>query len=551
MTRTWQRSALEKFTTHSRPDFLVTATPGAGKTRFALAAARELLDAGMIDRVVVVCPTTHLRGQWKKSAHDHFRIELDPTFENGKQIVAADYHGPVVTYGAVASEPQLYRKLTSDRRTLVVLDEVHHAGESRSWGAALRTAFEPAVRRLLLSGTPFRSDNNAIPFVTYVPNEDGVMRSHADYSYDYGRALNEGVVRPIQFNALDGYVRWIDASATIQGAIQDEDVDLAKKALRHALNPDGAWIKSVLRQAVTDLDRVRADVPDAGGLVVAPDQDSARAYAKLIEGMTGEPAGVAVSDDPNASTTIDRFTDATSKWLVAVNMVSEGVDIPRLAVGVYASTYMTRLFFRQVVGRFIRTRNDSDELCASLFVPSIKILLAHAAEIEVERDHALSEAIEKAEREQETARDLMLDISVSELLDTTEAVHRSTILAGQTFDDAELARALEYARQAGMSNAVPASQVAHLLRLAGLHRDQVRVEVPAQAVQAAPAVADEKAALRKQLARRVAQAARAFDEPHKHIHGQLNKFCGDTVPTATVAGLRKRIEMVDDWLRGQ
>ena len=35
-------------------------------------------------------------------------------------------------------------------------------------------------------------------------------------------------------------------------------------------------------------------------------------------------------------------------------MVSEGVDIPRLRVGVYATTARTELFFRQVIGRFIR-----------------------------------------------------------------------------------------------------------------------------------------------------------------------------------------------------
>ena len=66
------------------------------------------------------------------------------------------------------------------RRTLVILDEIHHAGDSRSWGDGVKAAFEPAVRRLMLTGTPFRSDDNPIPFVTYERGGDGLLRSRSD-----------------------------------------------------------------------------------------------------------------------------------------------------------------------------------------------------------------------------------------------------------------------------------------------------------------------------------------------------------------------------------
>ena len=72
-------------------------------------------------------------------------------------------------------------------------------------------------------------------------------------------------------------------------------------------------------------------------------------------------------------------------------MVSEGVDVPRLAVGVYATTTSTQLFFAQAIGRFVRARKRGET--ASIFVPSVPVLLAHASEMEVERDHVLGRRI--------------------------------------------------------------------------------------------------------------------------------------------------------------
>ena len=143
--------------------------------------ARKLIDA-----VTVVAPTEHLKHQWADAA-SRVGISLDPTFRNAQGAVSSDYTGVAVTYAQVAAHPVLHRRRTENRRTLVVLDEVHHGGDALSWGEAVREAFEPAARRLALTGTPFRSDTSAIPFVTYAAGRDGVRRSAADYSYGYGR----------------------------------------------------------------------------------------------------------------------------------------------------------------------------------------------------------------------------------------------------------------------------------------------------------------------------------------------------------------------------
>src|SRR3712207_1346267 len=163
--------------------------------------------------------------------------------------------------------------------------------------------------------------------------------------------------------------------------------DMTAQAWRTALDPNGEWIPSVLAAADRRLTEVRRTVPDAGAMIIATDQTDARAYAGHLARLTGESPTVVLSDEDGASDKIDAFSAGTSRWLVAVRMVSEGVDVPRLAVGVYATSTATPLFFAQAVGRFVRARRRGET--ASVFLPSVPQLLELAGTLEAERDHAL------------------------------------------------------------------------------------------------------------------------------------------------------------------
>src|SRR5262249_30254557 len=158
--------------------FLAVATPGAGKTAFALRIAGELLGDGTVERVTVVVPTEHLKTQWALAA-TALGIALDPKFSNSVGQTSSEYHGLVVTYAEVASRPTRHRVRTENYRTLVIFDEIPHGGDAKSWGEAIREAFDDAARRLALTGTPFRSDDSPIPFVTYERDGEGAVRSQA------------------------------------------------------------------------------------------------------------------------------------------------------------------------------------------------------------------------------------------------------------------------------------------------------------------------------------------------------------------------------------
>ncbi|QTJ70060.1 DEAD/DEAH box helicase [Rhodococcus sp. ZPP] len=558
--RAWQRRALAKYLSTGPRDFLAVATPGAGKTTFALRVASELLRDRTVDQVTVVAPTEHLKHQWAESATRN-GIALDSYFSNSTGQTSSDYQGVVVTYAQVASHPFKHRVRTESRRTLVILDEIHHGGDAKSWGDAIREAFGDATRRLALTGTPFRSDDSAIPFVTYEPDREGLLRSKADHSYGYSDALADGVVRPVVFLAYSGEARWRNNAGEEFSARLGEPLSAEQtaRAWRTALDPAGDWIPAVLHAADTRLGQLRAGgMPDAGGLVIATDQTVARAYAQTLTAVTGEEPVVVLSDDPTASKRIAEFGASTQKWMVAVRMVSEGVDVPRLAVGVYATSASTPLYFAQAIGRFVRSRRKGET--ASVFLPSVPVLLDLASQLEAQRDHVLG----KPHREKEGFDDDLLadankqkdELGEDEKAFTSigaDAELDQVIYDGSSFGTATFSGSDEEADYLGLPGLLDAEQMRALLR----QRQQEQISKPEAAPVVAPpvpqvaervAAAGQLAQLRRELNSLVAMHHHRTGKPHGTIHGELRRVCGGP-PTAiaTVEQLTDRIATLRQW----
>ena len=301
--------------------------PAASRIPFCPAAAVHFLRENRGSRLIIVAPTQHLKVQWAEAAA-RLGLHVDPDWSPREGSLPRDMHGIVTTYQQVASSAAALRVLASD--SFVIFDEIHHAGDDKAWGSSVIEAFEVAAQRLALSGTPFRSDTSAIPFVRYHIDE-----AVPDYEYGYGEALaDRRVVRPVFFPRINGFMEWIAPDGETWSATFGDELDRerANQRLRTALSLEGDWIGSVLHQAHDQLMKLRKVHPDAGGLVIAMDQAHAQGIASLLRARYGVKAVVAVSDDPLASEKIARFSETDDPWIVAVRMVSEGVDIPRLRV---------------------------------------------------------------------------------------------------------------------------------------------------------------------------------------------------------------------------
>jgi superfamily II DNA or RNA helicase len=548
--RGWQRRALVRYLTAQPRDFLAVATPGSGKTAFALRIAGELLAEGVVERVTVVVPTEHLKVQWAQAAAG-VGMALDPKFSNSSAQNSDEYHGVVVTYAQVASHPGRHRVRTENRKTLVVFDEIHHGGDAKSWGEAIREAFGDASRRLALTGTPFRSDDSAIPFVTYERGPDGLERSQADHTYGYSEALADGVVRPVVFLAYSGESRWRDSAGEEHAARLGEPLtaEHTARAWRTALNPAGEWMPAVIAAADTRLQQKRQHVPDAGGMIIASDQTAARAYADLLTTITGEAPTVVLSDDKGSSDRITAFSQGTSRWLVAVRMVSEGVDVPRLAVGVYATSASTPLFFAQVIGRFVRSRRPGET--ASVFLPSVPTLLQLASELEAQRNHVLG----KPHRESDGLDDELLADAAKQKDESSDmdngfemlgadAELDQVIFDGSSFGTATPAGSDEEADFLGIPGLLDATQMRDLLR----RRQEEQLDKRTAAGGTLPVVSTTHGQLRdlrKELNALVTLAHHRTGKPHGWIHNELRRICGGpVVAAANSEQIAARIEAV-------
>lgn len=552
--RPWQRRALEAFHSHPRPDFLAVATPGAGKTTFALTAAAQALHERRARGLVVVAPTQHLKAQWSDSAA-RFGLHLDPAWSPRYAELPPDLHGIVTTYAQLATAAEPVRAIADGG--FVILDEIHHAGDDRAWGEGVQRAAGTAALRLSLSGTPFRSDTTAIPFVDYHLEE-----ARSDFDYGYGDALVEGsVVRPVFFPRIGGLMEWIDhAGDSVVASFDDElDRQRANQRLRTALSLEGDWLPKVLVEANDQLTDIRRTQPDAGGLVIAIDQDHARGIAELLRQRCGVKATVAVSDDPSASERISTFAAGSDPWIVAVRMVSEGVDIPRLRVGVFATNTTTELFFRQAVGRLVRWFGTDEDQAAYFHIPDDLRLRRWAEGITEQRRHSLKrrrDADDGDESEFDRPDDARaLDDGPEEQMSLFAAV---SAIADDTATVVAPNRVVGVADGHDWSARVGASDLSLEIRLdpPPLPNGQVPAARAGFAHGSAGGGGDGgltrtqlRTRLRDRNATAVRELVRAKGLDHRQINAELNRLSGiRKVTEATVEDLQRRLDHANKWL---
>jgi superfamily II DNA/RNA helicase len=275
---------------------------------------------------------------------------------------------------------------------------------------------------------------------------------------------------------------------------------------------------------------------------------------------------VILSDDSKASNKIEEFSAGDKRWMVAVRMVSEGVDVPRLSVGVYATSTSTPLFFAQAVGRFVRARKRGET--ASVFLPSVPQLMALANSMEMERDHALDRPekedvdglfnpedslMDEANREEKASDSLTK--GKFEALDSQASFDRVLFDGGEFGTGGEVGSEDEL-DFLGIPGLLDAEQVGTLLRQRQHEQlNRKNRKAPAAAAQApAPAVPDHRLLmdLRNELAKNVAAWSARTGTPHGVVHTKLRTVCGGPpVAQANEEQLQSRLRKLQDWFVGR
>lgn len=385
--RQWQLEAKQAWE-RRKPDspFMLVAVPAGGKTFASLKLAQAWMLGGADRRIIVVVPTANLQEQWRDEAAD-LGVQLQTKEFGSASTFKHGFQGGAVTYSFVGLNSFVLRRICYSAPTMVIFDEVHHCGDEATWGDAVREAFLPSKEKLLLSGTPFRTDKTRIPFVNY--DSDGFCI--ADFTFDYKRALREGVIRYLAFEYSKGsYNGWRDGKEVSYDVHSEIAKDEGSQRLRHLLNPSGQYVADVIQEAHKRLMQVRETTPDAAALAACIDQGHAVEIADVIYKTTGCRPALIVSDGDKANSTVNEFRNSSREWVVAVRQVAEGTDIKRLQVLCYFTNCVTDLFFRQLVGRIQRRRND-DDIEGYVFLPSDPRLIECAENIEKLQMQAIEE----------------------------------------------------------------------------------------------------------------------------------------------------------------
>lgn len=385
--RAWQRDCVANAMNHycTKKHFLCLATPGAGKTTMAAELASRLIQHGSIDFVLCFAPSRAVVNSLEKT----FSHRLNQRFDGRVGAIGGAY-----TYQGMRSLDDNFWSLLESHRVLVVFDEIHHCsgnelGGSNAWGQEIMIRIQhKAAFTLALTGTPWRSDNKPIVLAEYSDSEGKIQ---TDYIYGLKEAIKDDVCRKPGIILIDN--ERLKLSNSEEGTEYEGISDLLYRSnirYQHLLYNDSA-LRFCLSLGCERLNEVRLSTPNAGGLVVASSISHAMKIAHILNIEFRKSVSVVSYQHKNSGELIEVFRHGTQEWIVSVGMISEGTDIPRLQVCCHLSRITTELYFRQVLGRVLRTTN-ADKNNAWLYTFAEPMLVDYAERVaeEIPDEHVIS-----------------------------------------------------------------------------------------------------------------------------------------------------------------
>ena len=412
--RNWQReaieAALEKFEA-SYSHFLCLATPGAGKTVMASALANILIKTGKVDLVLCFSPSTVV-------AND-FKVELEAI--TGRRFCGGlGASGSSLTYQSMRYLDTQFWTLLETFNVFVILDEIHHcAGDdtqnANAWGEQVLMNIQGKARyTMALTGTPWRSDAIPIALANYVSKDNRLL---VDYRYDLTQAIKDGVCRSPHITLFDN-----ELINVVENKNKRSFTSIAEFLFKSGLSyfeiiTHNEIIREILKHGIIQLNKERRISPDAGGLIVAASVSHA-GQIQLLLAELGESSEVVTYQEDDPESLIRQFKKSCQKWIISIGMISEGTNIPRLRVCCYLSLVTTELYFKQVLGRILRTQYSPVET-GYLLVPAHPRLLEYSNRIAEEVPHyAVIKPL--GESESDDLFDSSLEMSRQTLVENTE-----------------------------------------------------------------------------------------------------------------------------------
>lgn len=408
--RKWQIECQEQgykwlVETKTHKQFVINAAPAAGKTVAACLLAKKLYENNKINRIIVIAPQAGVTYQWAKEVNKILGLHMEK-INSPDDIKMTNMNDHLcLTWQALSNIKDAIQAICISQKVLVICDEHHHAALEASWGSSADSAFKRASHCLILTGTPVRTDGKECTWLSLGKNNEFIFPKDGIYELNYGKAVDLGYCVPITFHRYEGkFSVKIKNGKNVDVSSKKKPVELLKKnpsiktvidfytlTKRKEYEIDGktplknSYLGHMIEFGIKILIEKKKELSVAGGLIIAPDISTAEYMAELVEIIDGKKALIVHSNMKNPQKKIKTFRRNHSlDWLVSVNMISEGVDIPRLRAIIYLPKATTELAFRQAVGRAVRKFENKDYSSASFIMPPLTVFETYAKRIEKE-----------------------------------------------------------------------------------------------------------------------------------------------------------------------
>jgi superfamily II DNA or RNA helicase len=530
--RKWQQEAVDAFKAASTKHFLLVASPGTGKTVATINMILELVRDGT--KVVIVAPSLRVCQQWKDVSHNYgIVLGDDPVYACRN----ASYDGFVMTYQALLDISTTQHLIRTLGDLVIVFDEIHHTStDGRAWGRNAELIGDMARRTILLSGTPYRSDGYPLALCKY----DKAGQAMPGYQISRWDALSQRAINAIDYKMINATAEWC-----AQGDLFSCELDVADNDENRALG-SAIWSESMIRHMVTSanesLMRRRSGAPEAKGLILAANIKHAEMIRDCIK-KDGIRAVVVASDDSDALSKLDGFPAASEVWMIAVEMVREGVDVYGLKELVYLTNKTTQLFFDQASGRVCRRWHANDSAFAHVWLPDTPTLKGHATAYMEQVPPAIRDQIAKCGNGGGS-----IESSV-QYLGTSDERHSSTIGPDRELGPADLNQ-IEAIRKK-----IPKHYDAADSLIAAVAEASKHPAGPVALLEEPTAHPDdERQALRDACKRRVnvivrEEEKKCYGVTHAKVWSLVNsKVDGASLPEATIEGLKRRQMWLNEWI---
>ena len=322
----------------------------------AAEVAAKLFEDDLIDFVLCFSPSVNISQGMKQT----FSSRLSCRFDGVIGSIGCSY-----TYQGMLAFKEDFWQLLKRNRVLVIFDEIHHcAGSSledaNAWGEEiLLNIQDQAQYTLALTGTPWRSDQAPIVLSRYTDPDNQIQ---CDYVYGLKEAVADGVCRSPRIVLIDNdKILVTDEENETKTYSCLDDLFKCSSVSYQSIIKNHEAILHTLALATDKLGMIKQSNPNAAGLIVASSISHAAYIFNMLKTEFSETAQIVTYKEDDPSLKINEFRNGTTNWIVSVGMISEGTDIPRLQVCCHLSRVKTELYFRQVLGRILRTNNSANQ----------------------------------------------------------------------------------------------------------------------------------------------------------------------------------------------